>query len=93
MKVHQFFSDSREVIRVYIQPKSDVTIRKGENCTCVFINVTSIPFGAHWETHTDYRIKSIDDDGKGAVYIFSFLNSYDSRVTITEQMIGVEIAR
>ena len=93
VSVHQFFFDRKDRVCIYIQPKSDVSIRRGKNCTCVFINVTSIPDGARWETHNDYWIKSREDDGKGAVYIFSFYDSFESRVTVTEQMIGIEIER
>ena len=93
VKVHQFFVDRRSSVSIRIQPKSDVSIRNGENCTCIFINVINIPHGAYWKNHNDFWVGSREDDGKGAVYIFSFLDYFESRVTVLDDMIGIEIGR
>ena len=93
MVVHQFFFDRKDNVCIYIEPKSDVTIRSGKNCTCVFVNTKSIPDGARWENHNDHWIKSRRDDGKGAVYIFSFFDSFESWITVTEKTVGIVIDR
>ena len=91
VKVHQFFVDRRSSVSIRIQPKSDVSIRNGENCTCIFINVINIPHGAHWKNYNDYWVGSREDDGKGAVYIFSFFGSFESWVTISESSVMIEV--
>ena len=91
--VHQFFFERKNNACISIPPKSDVMIRSGKNCTCIFVNTKSIPDGAHWECHNDHWNKLKKDDGKGAVYIFSFFGSFESWVTVTENSVGIEIDR
>ena len=93
VKVHQFFIERKNSMCISIQPGSDITIRSGKNCTRIFINTKNIPDEAHWETHNDHHIKLRRDDGKGAVYIFSFFDAFENWVTVTETSIGIEIDR